>query len=539
MPVADKVTTGFGPLHVTSIFDLLFNKNPNHIPDDAPIYISSNRTVTFGELPTLIRTCAYNLQEKFNIQKGDVVAIRSIQNIDYPLVLHGVMYAGGVFACVKHAPEDTVDTIADDLETVNPKVFITDFEGRDIALQAAAKVGIAPSHIIVIGDTSIEGLAKVEDVLFEKGHLATPMEYSLDDFENFPLYLFYTSGSTGKRKVIPTSLKALLHLIEGHYPNQRRHDRILANRPFYFSSCAYFDFFMPIVHGDRVYISRAETTDEICQAIEAYGITTFASPPYIVARMAKEEISKRYRLPSLKLVMSMGSVITKQTVQLATEQFGAPVVNLYGTSEFYVPFDFSPSISAMGASGTIKSGYTARLVDEHDRDVAPGERGEFLIKGPTVMKGYYNNPEKTAEAFTQDGFYRTGDVFIRDKDGLFWFVSRCKNLMKYYSTHIYSYELEKVILNHPKVADCAVLGIYSQELSTELPRAYVSLVYQKDYANRESIAEEILAYANAQLNPMKQIRAGVVVRESLYRTPSGKILYDALKQEVEREQRVQ
>jgi acyl-coenzyme A synthetase/AMP-(fatty) acid ligase len=535
MPTA----THFGSLHVTSIYDLLFNKNPNQIPDDVPIYLSPDRTITFGQLPTLIRKCAYNLKEKFNIQKGDVVAIRSIQNIDYPLVLHGVMCAGGVFACVKHALEDTVDTIADDLETVQPKLFITDQEGRDIALQAAAKVGILPSRILVIGEKGIEGLAKVEDVLFDGDNLASPVEYTMDDFENFPLYLFYTSGSTGKRKAIPTSLKSLLHLMDGHFPDQKRHDRILANRPFYFSSCGYFDFFIPILHGDRVHISRAETTDEICQAIEKHQITTFASPPYIVARMAKEEISKKYTLPSLKLVVAMGSVITKQTVQLATKQFGAPVVNLYGTSEFYVPFDFNPSISALGASGTIKAGYTARLVDQDNNPVEPGKRGELLIKGPTVTKGYYNNPEKTADAFTSDGFYRTGDVFICDKDGLFWFVSRCKNLMKHYSTHIYSYELEKVILNHPKVVDCAVIGVYSQELSTELPRAYVSLVNQKDYVNRESIAQEILAYANAQLNPMKQIRAGVVVRENLYRTPSGKILYDALKEEVEIEQKAQ
>jgi acyl-coenzyme A synthetase/AMP-(fatty) acid ligase len=515
----------------TSVFDLFFVKNPNEIPDDAPIFITKERVLTFGELSILIRKCAYSLKEKYNIQKGDIVAIRSNPNIQYPIVLHAVSCAGGSVALVKNSPEDDPNTIADDLETVNPKLFIIDYQDREISLAAAEKAGLPKSNILAFGEDHIEGVSKVDNALLSGTKLAQPCVYTPDEFENLPINILYTSGSTGRRKAVIHTPKMTLLGVKKSYPNQRNlNGKVLGNRPFYFGSAAYTDLYVSILCGTPVYIERADTINEIARAIEKYRITTLMGAPYIITQMVKEETPKKYDLSSLTAVLPVGSIMMKDVIESANQLFGLSVLNLYGTTETFGPFEVTAELSLMGAVGRLLPTYQAKVVDENENEVKDGEPGELLIKGSIVTKGYYGNPEATAKAFTSDGFYRTGDTFIRDADGIFWFLSRSKNLIKYKSTHIYPCEIEKVVMMHPKVADCGVIGVYSQELCTELPRAYVTLV-KKDDANKKKIEKEILGYANKQLHEMKQIRAGVVIKEKFARTPTGKILYPALKEE--------
>jgi acyl-coenzyme A synthetase/AMP-(fatty) acid ligase len=204
---------------------------------------------------------------------------------------------------------------------------------------------------------------------------------------------------------------------------------------------------------------------------------------------------------------------------------------VYGSTETRGAFLTTPKLSAIGAIGKLGPAYQARVVDENEQDVGIGETGELLLKGVCITKGYIKNPEANANAFTKDGYYRTGDLVKRDKDGVFWFMSRCKDLMKYQRTHIYPCEIEHVVLTHPKVLECGVIGIFSRELLTDLPRAYITLVHKEDYEDKERIANEVLQYANGLLPEMKRIRAGIVIKNELKRTTSGKILYLALKEE--------
>ncbi|KAI8888774.1 acetyl-CoA synthetase-like protein [Backusella circina FSU 941] len=531
------VTHDVSPNEPTSTFDLLFVKNPNNIPDEAPIFITEERTLTFGELSKLIRKCAYNLKEKYNIQKGDIVAVRSNPNIEYPIVMHAVVCAGGSVALVKNSPEDDPVSITEDLQTVNPKVFIIDYKDREISLAAAKRAGIPKSCIVMFGDEHIEGVSKVQDVLLSGSKLAQPCVFTPDELENYPINLLYTSGSTGRRKAVTHTSQIVLRSLKESYPNKRCMDeRLLANRPFYFGSSAYTELYASILRGSEVHIVRADTVDEISRAIEKYRITTFSAAPYLVTAMVKEEMTKKYDLSSLRSVLPVGSIMMKKVIESASQLFGVPVVNMYGSTETFTPFNTTPELSLSGAVGRLKPTFESKIVDESGNEVEDGEPGELLVKGPTVTKGYYSNQEATVKAFTSDGFYCSGDIFIRDKDGVFWFLSRNKNLMKYKSTHIYPYEIEKIVMTHPKVADCGVIGVFSQELSTELPRAYVTLVDEKDYMNKESIAHEILVYANRQLHETKSIRAGVVVKERFSRTPTGKILYPVLKREAAMEQ---
>jgi acyl-coenzyme A synthetase/AMP-(fatty) acid ligase len=550
--------TETSPDTAQSVFDLIFNKNPNNVPEDTCTLVSEDRTITFGELKNLVLKCAYNLKERYGITKGDVVAVRAITHIEYPLVLHGTVCGGNVYlfflfclfiylsyqifekggtiALVKRSPEDDVESITEDLQTVNPKLFIIDYEQRHISLQAAENAGIPKSNILVLGGGgTIDDIQTVQDVLLSGENVATPYVFTPGELESQCVYLCYTSGSTGRRKAVMATQRIMLNTLGGFITRKPIKARVLANRPFNFMSAAHSELHIAVFQGSELYFSRAVEPDEIYRDIEKYKITQFKAAPYVINRMAKDESCNNYDLSSLVLITSVGAVITKATIALIKERFGTNVINMYGGSEMFLPVNTSFELTEMGAIGRIKEEYTARIVDENDNQVEPGEPGELLIKGPTITIGYYNNPEANKKGFTEDGFYRTGDIVACDKDGVLWFKSRCKNLMKYKSTHIYPYDIEKVVLKHPKVSDCGVIGVFSEELSTDLPRAYVSLLNKEDYDNKEELAQEILEFSNKMLHETRKIRAGVFIMDSLPRNLTGKILYGVLKEEAERE----
>jgi 4-coumarate--CoA ligase len=178
-----------------------------------------------------------------------------------------------------------------------------------------------------------------------------------------------------------------------------------------------------------------------------------------------------------------------------------------------------------------------RLVDENDEDVPIGEPGEALLKGPLVTKGYHHNPEANAAGFTEDGWYRTGDVMqFGDSNKLLYVVGRTKvslfplnmriytkrlsqEIINYNGLKIAPAELEAVLCEHASITDAAVTGVVADD--TEVPRAFVAL--RPGVEDRQKTAEDIQDYVKQRLSDPKQLRGGVVFVDSVPRLLSGKI----------------
>jgi acyl-coenzyme A synthetase/AMP-(fatty) acid ligase len=522
----------------TSVFDLLFTKNPKKIPANAPIYTSGSETLTFGQLAHLIRKCAYNLKAKYNIQKGDVVAIRSHSHINYPVITHATFFVGATVAFVKHFEFDKVKDITKDLETAQPKILLTDYIGHEVSLKAAANVGIPVSHILVLGDNSIDSdegkIDCVQNVLLSgENALSLPYRYTDDELENYPAYLCFTSGTTGKPKAVTATTNAILHALKTRYPNGRLYHRVFTFIPLLAKSSIMIILLQAIIRGNQVYLSHGTSVDEACQDIQRHKITLLVGSPYNIALMVlnSEYINKNYDVSSVKRVHMGGSAVSKELVKDVATLFNARVSTSYGASEILGPFKSTPEIAATGSIGMLEDGADIRIVDEDGNDTKVGEPGELLIKGQGITKGYYNNPEATAKAFTKDGYYRTGDIIKQDADGFFWFLSRSSNLIKCHPKYYFSSEIENVVQAHPKVFACAVIGILDKKLFREYSKAFVTLVDEYDDKETETIANDILEFANKQLCEFKQIRYGVVIKKSFDRTSTGKINYTLLKEQ--------
>lgn len=164
----------------------------------------------------------------------------------------------------------------------------------------------------------------------------------------------------------------------------------------------------------------------------------------------------------------------------------------------------------------------------------PDARGELWIRAPNVMKGYWNKPDATKETLTPDGWLKTGDIAYVDEEGKFYIVDRKKELIKVKGNQVAPAELEALLLEHPAVADAAVIGVPTPD-GDESPRAYVML--QPDEKSKATKPNEIAAFVAKNVARHKKLTGGVYFIDSIPKNPSGKIMRRLLRDQAKEEQK--
>ncbi|KAG6001708.1 hypothetical protein E4U21_003886, partial [Claviceps maximensis] len=160
--------------------------------------------------------------------------------------------------------------------------------------------------------------------------------------------------------------------------------------------------------------------------------------------------------------------------------------------------------------------------------------GEILLRGPNIFQGYWNRPDLNKETFTDDGWYKTGDVGYACERGHFYITDRIKELIKYKGFQVPPAELEAKLLARQDINDVCVIGVWDNEQHTEVPRAYV--VLRSDVQETESLAQEIIDWLGERVGPPKRLRGGVRFIKEIPKSQSGKILRRVLKDQVKREE---
>lgn len=171
-----------------------------------------------------------------------------------------------------------------------------------------------------------------------------------------------------------------------------------------------------------------------------------------------------------------------------------------------------------GSVGEPIQGVYVKIIDENGKSLGPNQRGELCFKGDRIMKGYVNDPESTNKVIDEDGWLHSGDIAYYDEDNQFFIVDRIKELIKYNAYQVPPAEIEALLLSHPKVKDCGVIGIPNEEAG-ELPFAYV--VKQP---GEKLTAEEVINFVAENASKAKWLRGGVKFIDVIPRNPSGKLL---------------
>ncbi|MGI8922418.1 MAG: AMP-binding protein, partial [Solirubrobacteraceae bacterium] len=346
----------------------------------------------------------------------------------------------------------------------------------------------------------------------------------LDPAEDLAV-LPYSSGTTGLPKgVMLTHRNLVANTIQSASalaPDQD--DVLIAVLPFFHIYGMQVIMNLGLRHGSTLVTMPRFDLDQFLGLIEEHSVSRVYLVPPIALALAKHPAVDGHDLSSLDLIMSGAAPLGAELSEKLAGRVGADVIQGYGLTETSpVTHTIIRENNKPGSIGPPLPGTECRLVDpESGEDVADGERGELWIRGPQVMKGYLNNDEATAAPVDPEGWLHTGDVGVRDADDHYEIVDRLKELIKYKGFQVAPAELEALIINHPDVADVAVIGVPDEEAG-ELPKAYV-------VPSGEDLDQEaLMGWIGEQVSPQKKIRL-IEEIEEIPKSPSGKILRRVLK----------
>jgi len=294
----------------------------------------------------------------------------------------------------------------------------------------------------------------------------------------------------------------------------------------------------PLHRGVTTYIMQGFNLPQFCKVIEQEKISVAYIVPPVALALAKVPAVDQFDLKSLRFMHSSAAPTPKEVIIAVRDRLGVPVRQGYGLSEA-APGVCSQRSEAwdkpIGASGRLVPSMMARLVLENGKEAVTGSEGEICLKGPNIFKGYFNNSKATAESFDSEGWYHTGDVGRVDEQGNIYITDRLKDLIKYNGFQVAPAQLEDMLLGHAAVADVAVIGMYSNERATELPRAYV--VAAAGYKGDEQLGQTLQEWLNGRVAPHKKLRGGVRFVEAIPKSNAGKILRRVLVEQAKLEEK--
>jgi acyl-CoA synthetase (AMP-forming)/AMP-acid ligase II len=472
----------------------------------------SGRSYTHAETAHAIRAVAGALAAR-GIVKGDVVALYASNAPEYAIAFHAVAALGAV--CTTVNPIYTVDELAFQLEHAGARTLLSGAEVLDRARTAARRAGIA--ELYVFGGAVEDGATAFATLLEGDPAAAPAAPAAPDDLVALP----YSSGTTGLPKGVMLTHRNLVANVLQSTAQQpvTGDDTLIGVLPLFHIYGLSVVMNAVLRNGATLVTMPRFDLEGYLALVQEHRATKAHLVPPIVLALAKSPLVERYDLSSLQLVNSGAAPLSAELQQAAAKRVGCPVVQGYGMTEsspvtHVTPLD--PERHRLGSIGPPVPNTECRIVDlESGAELGPGEEGEVCVRGPQVMRGYLDDPEASAATVDDEGWLHTGDVGRADADGYVVLVDRVKELIKYKGYQVAPAELEAVLLEHPAVAEAAVVGRPDEEAG-EVPKAFVALA-------SDATAQEIMAFVAERVAPYKRLRALEFV-EDIPKSPSGKIL---------------
>lgn len=488
----------------------------DHPDKDALVCGASGNRYTYGALADAIRRAATGFAAS-GIRKGDVVGIVSPNIPEFAVAFFGLTMLGAIPSTVNPiATAEEIGAQFADSEAVAIVTIPMLFE----KCQAAARLATTVRETYVFGsaDGPGEGAVPFASLL---GFGDNPPVVAIDP-DNDVAVLPYSSGTSGIPKgVMLTHRNVVANLAQTQSdpPMLTDSDRVVAVLPFFHIYGMTVILAGGLAQGATIVSLPRFDLEQFLALVQTHRITYANVVPPIVLALAKHPLVDKYDLSSLRSVFSGAAPLGDDLASACAARVGARVRQGYGLTETSPVTHFHPNESDIvehASVGPLVANTEARIIDPQSGvDVPRGERGELWIRGPQVMKGYFNKPEATAMCMTPDGWFKTGDVAIADEKGWFRIVDRVKELIKYKGLQVAPAELEAVLLSHPSIADAAVIPVPDDDAG-EIPKAFVVV-------RAPLTEEEVMAYVAERVSSYKKVRR-VEFTDSIPKSPSGKIL---------------
>jgi benzoate-CoA ligase family protein len=373
-------------------------------------------------------------------------------------------------------------------------------------------------HIVVVGDTP-SGTISFHDWIQAESKELAPAETSPDD----ACFWLYSSGTTGFPKGAVHLQHDMIYCAENYARgilDIRENDRTFSIAKLYFAyglgNGLYFPFY---VGGAAILYPEKPEPRAVYEILTRDKPTLFFGVPTAYADLLAFEDSSVYDLSSVRLCISAGEALPKALFDRWFAKWHLEILDGIGSTEIlHIFISNRPGNVRAGSSGRLVPGYEARIVNEQDLDLPAGSIGNLLIRGDSACAYYWNQHVKTKATIVGD-WIRTGDKYLRDEDGYFWYQGRSDDMLKAGGIWVSPVEVEATLMLHPAVLECAVVGLMDQDELVK-PKAYV--VLKSGGIPPDLLKTELKAFVKDKLAPYKCPRWIEFVTE-LPKTATGKI----------------
>jgi amino acid adenylation domain-containing protein len=411
---------------------------------------------------------------RIGVAPGDRVGLFLPKSVDSVAAIFGILKRGAAY--VPADPTAPATRAAYILADCGVKAVVVDARLSGALAEALRAEGASPELLVLDEVGGGRGLdARLAQLDAEDAAPAVPTHASgPDDLA----YVLYTSGSTGKPKGVMLSHRNATSFVEwcSDSFSPRTDDCFSSHAPFHFD-LSILDLYVPVKHGARLVLIPEDVGKDpsgLAALIAETRITVWYSTPAILAMLAEYGKLETRDYGALRIVLFAGEVFPIVHLRATQEKLPHPAYfNLYGPTETNVctyhpiPSEIPPDRTEPFPIGRVCSQLEGRVVDADGADVAPGDEGELLIRGPNVMQGYWNLPEQSAAGFLGDDpatrWYRTGDLVVDEGGGVLRYVGRRDRMVKKRGFRIELGEIEACLYRHPDVSGAAAVALQSDE----------------------------------------------------------------------------
>ncbi|MHC4167524.1 MAG: class I adenylate-forming enzyme family protein [Planctomycetota bacterium] len=480
---------------INGIATRFFKNIPNTLPEYYAIYCDEfadndflvwyDDRLTFLQVYRKASVVAHVLKNQFNVKKGDRVAIACRNFPEWVLALMGITSIGAIAVAINSWWQS--EELAYGLESSGTRIVFVDQERANRLGDRIEKLGVQAIVIRPEGE-QLAGTMPFEDFMSNAEDTEMP-EVKLDADED--ILIMYTSGSSGKPKGSVSSHRNILTALFNWKlavdvrkllappgplpPGVPEIPAILCNLPLFHVTGCFAQLLVSLLWGRKVVMMYKWNAEEALRLIEKERITYFTSPATLDWDLMESPSFKKTDLSSVLIVGGGGSPRPAESVLRIDREFpnaipvtgwGMTETNAIGTRTGGEEYVARPD-----CAGYPEYILDFKIVDEEGHEVPSGEQGEIWVKGASIIRGYWNKPEASAEAIT-DGWLHTGDVGYFDEDGFLYICDRIKDMILRGGENIYCAEIESVLYEHPSVLEATVFGVPDRRLG-EVPATVI------------------------------------------------------------------
>jgi 4-coumarate--CoA ligase len=548
-------------LPAQDIFSFLFERKDHPFPKNHTVFqdATTDKSYSFEDVHNKAVDFGKGLKMIYEWQKGDVLALFSPNHIDTPAITFGTLWAGGVVSPAN--PAYTVAELARQLKDSEARLVATQIELVGHVKAACEMAGLPEDCVILLGNgsdpqgrtkhwTNVRNISGAQRVRRAKINPMTDVAF-----------LVYSSGTTGTPKGVKLSHNNLINNVvqvecseqynltwngsktSGDIPLPAKGgDRILACLPFFHIYGLTMFVMSPMWTGVTTFVMSQFDLKNWCSLVQKHTITYSYIVPPIALSLSKDPIVDSYDLTSIRMTNCGAAPLSIGLIEKVFARTGIRIKQGYGLSETSpgaVHQRWDEWRTSAGSIGWLLPDMEAKFcqpIDEASglgqtaQELAEGEPGELYVRGPNVFLGYHNNDAATVHCLSADGWFRTGDIGFMDKNKNMYITDRAKELIKYKGFQVAPAELESYLIQLPQVQDCAVVGVFREEMQTEVPLAYVVPAGKDITEMTPKDAADIVQWLDSRVANYKRLRGGVRFVASIPKNASGKILRRLLKE---------